>query len=113
MKIKEMSLEDSQLIVQALVQQLQEAQEIVDNKSRQVKHLSEDLDRAQRDEESTHEALKKILKPLVEERAALYLIHEDEVVRRIAKDILNSIDNSYPYAGELKKAYYPSSSRGR
>jgi len=108
MKIKEMSLEDSQLVVQALVVQLQEAKEIVDNKSRQVKHLSEDLDRAQRDEEATLEALKKILKPLVEERAALYLIHEDEVVRRIAKDILTSNDDY----NDLKK-FYPSSLRGR
>lgn len=93
MEIKEMSLEDSQLVVQSLLNQLRETQAIMDSKAKLAKHLAEDLERAEDDERLTRQALRKILKPLVEERAALYLIHEDDVVRRMAKEILNDSDD--------------------
>lgn len=113
MEIKEMSLEDSQLVVSSLLKQLRETQTIMDEKARKAKHLMEDLERAQDDERSTRQALRKILTPLVEERAALYLIHEDDVVRRLAKEILNSNDGMIGEAMEMKKATAGSYRMGR
>ena len=101
MQIKEMSPEDSQLVIQSLLKQLRETQTIMDEKSRKAKYLAEDLERAQDDEHMTRKALRKILVPLVEERAALYLIHEDDVIRRLAKEILNNSDT----VELLEKAY--------
>jgi hypothetical protein len=108
MKVKEMSLEDSQLVVQSLLLQLREAQSVAENKTKQVRNLTEDLDKAHHDEALTQNALKKILQPLVEERAALYLIHEDEVVRRLAKEILNADSDDDPSEYGLKGSYMKS-----
>lgn len=107
-----MTPEDQKLVIDSLLKQMRELQGVLDVKTKQARDLSYELDKARYEERNTEYALRDVLTPLVEERAALYLIHEDEVVRRIAKDILVNNGGSEGMDYPQEKMASPSYSKG-
>jgi hypothetical protein len=104
--------ENQQALLNSLLQQLRESQEFLDNKTREVRDLNYEVEKARSEESTTLRALQLILKPLVEEQAALYLTHENHIVRRVSKEILAYNDRPETMSGTLSKSHSYTTKRG-